>query len=183
MQMSPLCVENQAILLKSQQEVLNEFSANFCLEPCPETWRLIQKQDLHFTPSHKTVPRRPALMVCVKWKGCLTYELCLGRNKNKNAIQPRSVRRTSGSHVGRRIERPMTRPRPRLVFIKPSQLPLAHRHSAQKVFFSFYLTIKRLMLLMSLGGLHVKRGRGNSREKYFLCGYGCANKQMLLMHL
>lgn len=39
------------------------FQLTFVLEPRPETWRLIQKQDLHFTPSHKTVPRRPALMV------------------------------------------------------------------------------------------------------------------------
>lgn len=52
------------------------------------------REDLHFTPRHKTVPRLsflPARLNGLEWKGCLSYGLCLGQKKNKNAIQLRHV--------------------------------------------------------------------------------------------
>lgn len=52
-------------------------------------------EDLHPTPCRKTATRLsflPPHLYDPKWKGCLSYGLCLGQKKNKNAIQPRHVR-------------------------------------------------------------------------------------------
>ncbi len=52
-------------------------------------------EDLHSTPRRKTATRLsflPPHLYDVEWKGWLSYGLCLGQEKNKNAIQPQHVR-------------------------------------------------------------------------------------------
>lgn len=52
-------------------------------------------EDLHPTHRRKTAIRLsfpPPRLYDLEWKGCLSYGLCLGQTKNKNAIQPRCVR-------------------------------------------------------------------------------------------